>query len=320
MGKEFVEYQNERGTIPYPASTLCFRLTKYAQEYILNNRKNISNIDPNVRDAVLTDAINYLGAQGYCDFRLYTKDLYKSEEHTFYVEPDCLITAAFRRFSYYMFNYDMVESVLRNNHMNECREEFDVNDGLTVLLDFVNFITEKNDYDRVFTLNDFYESAKKQEQSFKLRQLKYFLEHTSKYSERLQNQENIDDIFDQMAKNNDLKYISNKPEISILPNSTLLMISSGFTLILGIIFPLCSILQMESTISNLVGNVKYPLFVLLNSFIVQSKFPVILFSKIKSLLLPISNVNSFSLFSATFIIFSNICSLFTNSLKYAHLL
>ena len=44
------------------------------------------------------------------------------------------------------------------------------------------------------------------------------------------------------------------------------------------------------------------------------------FSKIKSLLLPISNVQFFSLFCETFIIFSNISSLFTNNLKYAHLL
>lgn len=32
-----------------------------------------------VRDAVLVDAINYLGSRGGCDFTLYTKDLYDSK-------------------------------------------------------------------------------------------------------------------------------------------------------------------------------------------------------------------------------------------------
>ena len=43
---------------------------------IRKERKNISDIDVNVRDAVLVDAINYLGTYGGIDFALYTKDLY----------------------------------------------------------------------------------------------------------------------------------------------------------------------------------------------------------------------------------------------------
>ena len=54
--------------------------------------------------------------------------------------------------------------------------------------------------------------------------------------------------------------------------------------------------------------------------IVHTKLFVIVFSKTKSLLLPISKVKFLSDFSAVFIIFSSICSLFTKSLKYAHLL
>ena len=43
-------------------------------------------------------------------------------------------------------------------------------------------------------------------------------------------------------------------------------------------------------------------------------------TNIKSLLLPISKVRSFSLVFDVFIILSNICSRFTNNLKYEHLL
>ena len=105
-----------------------------------------------------------------------------------------------------------------------------------------------------------------------------------------------------------------------VPNSTLFIISLGLTLILTIIFPLWFNSKISSTIANLVGNVKYPFLASLKFSIVHIRFWVIVFSKIKSLLLPISNVNSFFEDSLVFIIFSNIFSLFTNSLKYAHLL
>ena len=64
MGKEFVEYQSENGRIPYSASTLCFCLTQYAKDYISDERKLTSKIDSKVRDAVIVDAINFLGYQG----------------------------------------------------------------------------------------------------------------------------------------------------------------------------------------------------------------------------------------------------------------
>ena len=92
MGKDFVEYHSENGRIPYSASTLCFCLTQYAKDYINENRKITTNIDKKVRDAVLVDAINYMGVQGCCDFALCTKDLYDTQKLREKVEPQCLIT------------------------------------------------------------------------------------------------------------------------------------------------------------------------------------------------------------------------------------
>ena len=98
------------------------------------------------------------------------------------------------------------------------------------------------------------------------------------------------------------------------------LISFGFILILIVTFPWWSSPKIGSTIENLVGNVKCPFLAFLKFSIVQTKLFVIVFSNIKSLLLPISKVKFFSDFSAVLIIFSSIFSLFTKSLKYAHLL
>ena len=82
-----------------------------------------------------------------------------------------------------------------------------------------------------------------------------------------------------------------------VPNSTLLMISSGLTLTLTMTFPLCFKGKIGSTISNLVGKVSSPFEVSLKFSIVHTKLFVIVFSKIKSLLLPISKVSSLFDFS-----------------------
>jgi hypothetical protein len=210
MGKEFVEYHREDGRIPYSASTLCFCLTQYVKDYIATERKIISKIDKKIRDAVLVDAINYLGMNGGIDFALHTQNLHDDRIEKEYVDPQCILTVLFNHYSSYIFNEGIVESVLRNNHMNECRKEFDVNEGIIVLLDFINYIADRNEYDRKFTIKDLYEKAQKQNHDKELNELKSFLERVNGYSERLNNGENIDSIFSEVAKQYDLKNISEK--------------------------------------------------------------------------------------------------------------
>lgn len=210
MGKEFIEYQSENGRIPYTASRLCFCLTRYAKEYIASERKLTSKIDKKVRDAVLVDAINFLGMQGGIDFALYTKDLYDGRVEDAEVDAQCILTAVPNHYACYIFNEGIVESVLRNNHMNKCTEKFDANDGAIVLLDFINFIAKSNDYDRTFTITDLYNKVQKQNHDRKLNELKSFLELTSTYSQRLQNGEDIDSIFNEMAEEHNLKFISKR--------------------------------------------------------------------------------------------------------------
>lgn len=208
MGREFVEFSSENGRIPYTASKLCFCLTQYAKEYIANDRKIVSKVDTNVRDAVLVDSINFLGNQGGIDFGLYTKDLYDGRDAEEYVDAQCLLTVLSNYYACYIFNEGVVESVLRNKHMNECKEIFNENDAAVVLIDFINYIAERNYYDRKFTMRDLYAKIQKQNYNRELAELKSFLELTSKYSQRLENGENIDFIFDEVAKKHDLKSIS----------------------------------------------------------------------------------------------------------------
>lgn len=208
MGKEFIEYHSENGKIPYSATTLLFCLTQYAKDYVKENREITSNVDKNVRDAVLVDAINYLGIQGFCDFALYTKNLYDDRKYEEDVDAQCLLTTVVNHYAYYMFDQGIVESVLRNNHMNDCNEPFDANDGAIVLLDFINYISKRNDFDRTFTIKELYEKFKVQQHKNEMKQLKNFLELTGKYSQELVSGHNVDDIFQSMAQEHHLKYIA----------------------------------------------------------------------------------------------------------------
>lgn len=168
----------------------------------------IANIDKNVRDAVLVDAINYLGTFGGCDFALYTKDLYSGRVDDEQVDAQCLLTTVQNFYATYIFQHGMVESVLRNNHMNDCTNEFDANDGAIVIVDFINYLAQVNGYDRKFKIKDLYEKFKIQDHNAEMNRLKEFLEKTSKYSERLANGERIDNIFIEMAGKHNLYSIS----------------------------------------------------------------------------------------------------------------
>ena len=98
-----------------------------------------------------------------------------------------------------MFNGDVVNSVLLNNHMNNCTKEFDPNDGAIVLLDFINYVAEVNNYDRVFTIKELFDRAKKQKHKRDLHELKSFLNLSNQYEQRLNNGESINSIYAEMA-------------------------------------------------------------------------------------------------------------------------
>lgn len=207
MGKVFVEYKSKNGRIPYSVSTICFCLTQYTRDYIRKERKNISDIDENVRDAVLVDAINYLGIKGGIDFALYTKDLYDLKVEEEEVDSQSLLTVITNYYAQYIFNENMIESVLRNSHMNRCTDKFDINDGIRVLIDFINYISYRNEYDKRFTVNELYEKYKTQSHNFEMRKLKGFLELTSKYSARLMGKEGVYDIFMDIADIHNLECV-----------------------------------------------------------------------------------------------------------------
>ena len=208
MGKVFSEYQSSSGTIPYSASHICFCLTQYAKNYIKEDRPLIKNVDDVVRDAILVDAINYLGMQGCCDFALYTKDLYDNRKFDEVVDPQMLLTILENHYANYLFKQNIVESVLINNHMNKCKKEFNPDDGALVIIDFINYIAKLNEYDKVFTIRDLCEKYKIQCYQRDLGQLKKFLKSTNEYNDRLLSGESINDIYNEMANKHGLKYIS----------------------------------------------------------------------------------------------------------------
>jgi hypothetical protein len=208
MGKEFIEYQREDGKIPYGAPTLCFCLTQYAKDYIKEKDKsNIINVD--VRDAVIVDAINYLGVQGWCDFALYTQDLYDDKKHEKEVDGQCLLTVLINHFAWYI-NSGISESVLRNNHMNNVEEKFDDLNGALVIVDFINYIAKRNEFDRTFSIGELNGRYATFAYKKDLSQLKEFLEGTNKYNEALLIGLNMHDIFCELAEEEGLAHISRR--------------------------------------------------------------------------------------------------------------
>ena len=208
MGKVFNEYKAINGRIPFSASNICLSLTGYAKSYIRGNRNVISDVDRNVRDAVIVDAINYIGSRACCDFALYTKDLYDGKRIEDYVDDQALLTICQNHLAYYLFNQDFVKSVITNRHMNDVDKDFDYEDGIKVIVDFINYIARVNEYDKVFTAKELHDKYLEIKHDIDMLKLKEFLEKTSEYSKKLSNGETVTAIFDTLKRMNDLKFIS----------------------------------------------------------------------------------------------------------------
>ena len=194
MGKEFIDYDSSNGRIPYNASTICFCLTQYARNYIKEKRELTKDIDTKLIDAILVDAINYMGRVGWCDFALCTKDLHTNRYEEDYVDPQALITVLKNHLANYLFKEDIVKSIHINRHLNEVKKAFDPNDGAKIIIDFINYITKVNNYDRTFTIKELHNIYKEQKHNSELEELKRFLEKTGDYTIRILYGESVNDI------------------------------------------------------------------------------------------------------------------------------
>jgi hypothetical protein len=141
--------------IPYSGDTVCFCMTQYAKDYVKARESITNTINKDVRDAVIVDAINYMGTSCGMDFCLYTCDLYEDKKHLQMVEPNTLLTVMLNHCSGYIYR-GIPKSVIRNSHMNKLQENQEVSDEdcIATLVDFLNFIARENNIDKNFTAEE----------------------------------------------------------------------------------------------------------------------------------------------------------------------
>lgn len=205
MKKEFKPNESDKQT--YRISAICNTLASYAKDYINEDKKQIFNKELRIRNAVLVDAINYLGIINGCEFDLCTKNLYSGKKYQKKVDVFYLLSFMTKYYADYIFNQDMVESVLINCYTNSCREQFSQNDGALVLIDFINFISKKNGFDKLFTLKELREKAQIKKHNEQLEQLKSFLIKAGMYYERMQNGEDVNSIYQKIRISCNLKFV-----------------------------------------------------------------------------------------------------------------
>lgn len=184
----------------------CKAMINYAKMYIKEDRKLISNIDKNVRDAVLIDSINYFGLINGYDCLFNIDSLYDSKKYSVNVDINDLLNNIMKVYSNYMFEEGVVDSVLLNSDTNQL--EFNEQDGILVLIDFINYISKINNLDRVFTLKELKEKHQEQKHIKEMEELKNFLKKAYEYYDRLYEDGTIEEIYEEICTKYELKNIS----------------------------------------------------------------------------------------------------------------
>ena len=184
----------------------CNDLVEYAKMYIKENRKLTSNIDQEVRDAVLIDSINYFGLINGYDCLFNTDNLYDSKKYSVKIDINNLLNSITKVYSNYIFEEGIVDSVLLNGHTNKL--EFNEQDGILVLIDFINYISKINNIDKIFTLKELKEKHQQEKHIKEMNELKKFLTMAYEYYDRLYEDDTIEEIYEEMCTKYELKNIS----------------------------------------------------------------------------------------------------------------
>lgn len=208
MGKTFIEYSDR--ITEYDGLSICEVIAQYAKDYVkfVSDMDTIFDIDCDVRDAVLINMVNYLSSVNKSHFYFNKKVLYNNKKFTKKkVDGQTILSVLFNHLSVHLFNDNLVNSVMLDGRRHDCHVPFDVDDGRDILIDFVNYVSERNGFDRYFTIDDFYNKYKELSYKHEMKQLKVFLYKVNDYTNRLAKGENIDDIYKKLLNSYDLKYI-----------------------------------------------------------------------------------------------------------------
>ena len=129
------------------AVSICFCLSTYASNYIKEERTNIEDINNNVRDAVVVDAINYIGRQYGFEFGLPTQYLYSGIDDDEKVDNIRLLNVMLDKFEKYLLEENIEESILEHQDLNNCKFGLEEENAKIVLFDFMDYVSNINGYD-----------------------------------------------------------------------------------------------------------------------------------------------------------------------------
>lgn len=205
MGKDFIEYSDN--FIEYNGYSICEVVAQYAKDYVQIDRDLTYDVDEDIKDAVLVNIVNYLSSVNKSHFYFKARHLYNNKVTKEKVDGQTILSVLFNHLSVHLFNDDLVQSVLLDGRRHNCRVPFNVNEGRKVVIDFVNYVSEINGFDRYFTLDDFFNKYKELSYKHEMNKLKVFLYKVNDYTNRLAKGENIDDIYKKLINSYNLKYI-----------------------------------------------------------------------------------------------------------------
>ncbi len=174
MGEEFVEAE----VVHCKAGDYCFNLTEYAKRYVreYKGREAVKDINGGLVEAVIVDAINFIGMRCGFDFGLNVQRLYAKTDQKFpKVSAVDTITGMIHYFGSYMFDQPdgktISHSVTYNKHLNAWSEPFDPDLGARVLVDFINYVAQTNNFDRTFSVRELYAINVKDKQKHEQKRL-----------------------------------------------------------------------------------------------------------------------------------------------------
>ncbi len=171
--------------------TICFYLTDCARKYIKLSRNATKNIHDNLRNAILIDAINYVGMRSGCDFGLDVNYLEDQINEGYEVPVKYLLNISFKEFGNYLAQESIEKSVIEHRDLTNYKFGFDESYGEIVLFDFIRFIANELHEEEVYDVEDALE-----ELNLDLLRRKYHeQDDVIRYQERLDSGETLEHIF-----------------------------------------------------------------------------------------------------------------------------
>ena len=176
-------------------------------DYYIKTEEFRSEGDYSFKTLMLKDAIRFCGCRINLNYPQTIMELHNNPGECMRIfDSRWLISTLLDCLPRYIFDKNFLAKLVTSYSLL-LDKNYDITEAANAIVNFLNYIVKSNNFNRTFTIIDLYNKYLEQQHKMKLNELKRFLKLSANYTKRLQANEKIENLLDEVIMPKDFSIL-----------------------------------------------------------------------------------------------------------------